>query len=280
MKWRSEIGTRPSDPVMKGNPQDPARSSARLADRFAVLLGDEERRSEPMAVEAIEFAARLATEWSSLAGTPSAPIPKAQQVARLAAWVDGLAITPGRAEEGSSAPVALGEALASLDFIERIAAHSGRAPTGVVEAAIGAWRRSQGSAGAGVTVVPLRRDGSKVAAPGAVPMADTFLLLAAADGSRDSAVVCRSESGLWTLEVFVEEPGDGGPPRHGYLLLSVHPDHRTTYEERNARIYVVVDDAERVLLDAPVRGGEVYAPISLVGLDLWRRDAINVVFNP
>ena len=105
---------------------------------------------------------------------------------------------------------------------------------------------------------------------------ETFTLLAAASDSGSRAVLCRSQSGIWTLEVFVA-PNDAGK---GYLLLSVHPDHRATYEGRRARVFVTLGNEERVLAEDTVRDCEVYADISLAGLDLHSRDAINVMFGP
>lgn len=102
-----------------------------------------------------------------------------------------------------------------------------------------------------------------------------FLPLAAASGEAN-AVLCRSQSGLWTLEVFAET----AVAENGHLLLSVHPDHRATYEGRMARIFVRSGESERVLAEATVRDGEIYAPVSLAGLDLRRRDAVSVTFGP
>ncbi len=264
---------------MAKDSQDPTGMSAALADRFAALLGENERLNEPAVADRIEFAARLAMEWPVIPGPTSPPMPDAEQVMRIAAWVDGALGARGSGAAGGCASQALQEALASLEFIERVTARSGRAPAEWVEAAIATWRPLQRSVDPGTKVISLRRDRPESAAAETSPLIDTFLLLAAADGARDSAIVCRSESGLWTLEVFIEDSGEGEQSERGYLLLSVHPDHRKTYEGRNARIYVVIDGAERILVDAPVRAGEVYAPIALAGLDLWCRDAINVVFT-
>ena len=89
-------------------------------------------------------------------------------------------------------------------------------------------------------------------------------------------MLCRSQSGIWTLEIFVA-PED---KEKGYLLLSVHPDHRDTYEGRTARMFTQIGNDERVLAEESVRDGEIYAPISLSGLDLHARDAVNVMFGP
>ncbi len=108
------------------------------------------------------------------------------------------------------------------------------------------------------------------------PPVETFALLAAASETGSKAVLCRSQSGIWTLEVFVA-PDDADK---GYVLLSVHPDHRATYEGRCARVFVTLGNEERVLAEEPVRDCEVYADISLAGLDLHNRDALSVTFGP
>jgi len=105
---------------------------------------------------------------------------------------------------------------------------------------------------------------------------ERFLLLAAASETGSKAVLCRSQSGIWTLEIFVA-PDD---KEKGYLLLSVHPDHRDTYEGRSAKVFIQIGDDERVLAEESVREGEIYAPVSLAGLDLQRRDAVSVMFGP
>ena len=69
-------------------------------------------------------------------------------------------------------------------------------------------------------------------------------------------------------------------PWRGVLLLSVHPEHQAGYERRTARVFVVDAGAERVLVEGRIEAGELYADIVLTGLDLRRRDAINVVFGP
>lgn len=264
---------------MKGRSLDPAVLRARLAERFAALFGETEPLHEPaQAQRRAEFAARMAAECQ-MEDNHEAVAAGTERVARLAAWLDGNPSADGGESEEWCTPEALEDALSSLSFIERVVEHSSRVPAERVDAVLETWRRTRGGAGRGAEVLPLRQLQSKSAIGLTAPMADSFLLLAAADGTREPAIVCRSQSGLWTLEVFVETSEHGGHSGAGYLLLSVHPDHRMTYEGRNARVFVGTGDAERVLVDAPVRGGEVYAPIALAGLDLWTRDAVNVVFT-
>jgi hypothetical protein len=109
--------------------------------------------------------------------------------------------------------------------------------------------------------------------------AERFSLLAASSEKNDQSLLCVSKSGIWTLEIFVGKMPEGQPAEHGQVLLSVHPDHRATYEGRQARIFVHTQDGERVLAEAVVRDGELFADISLIGIDLHRRDAVNVVFS-
>jgi len=118
------------------------------------------------------------------------------------------------------------------------------------------------------------------------PPAELFALRAAASPEEHQALVCTSRSGLWTLEIFVGQSPEDQAAGRGQLLLGVHPDHRPTYEGRTARIFIASDkggdedEGERVLAEAVVRNGELYADIMLTGLDLHRRDAVNVVFGP
>jgi hypothetical protein len=155
--------------------------------------------------------------------------------------------------------------MATLALCDVIEAHPERAPADLVEAEIRRWSEN------GATVVPL----AARTRSGAAPLTERFMLLAAASETGKQAVFCRSQSGIWTLEVFVT-PGDADK---GFLLLSVHPDHRATYEGRAARVFVKLGEDERVLAEAVVREGEIYTPISLAGLDLRSRDAINVTFD-
>jgi len=108
---------------------------------------------------------------------------------------------------------------------------------------------------------------------------DIFRLRAAASESLQEGFACTSQSGLLTLEIFVARDA-GDQPARGQVLLTVHADHRAAFEGRAARIFVKTEEGERVLADAVIREGELLANIELAGLDLNRRDAINVVFGP
>ena len=158
------------------------------------------------------------------------------------------------------------EAVASLAYLDEVEKQRTSAPEDLVAAVIAAAIPS-------AEIVPFR-------ARRPPPPAETFQLLAAASPTDHQAILCRSQSGLWTLEVFVEKVGQQGQAESGSLLLAVHPDHRETYEGRTARVFVILDGEERVLAEAPIRNGELFAPVSLDGLDLWSRDAINIVFGP
>jgi hypothetical protein len=59
----------------------------------------------------------------------------------------------------------------------------------------------------------------------------------------------------------------------------VHPDHRPSYEGLTARVFVMIGNEERVLAETTIRDGEIYTGVALRGLDLWTRDAVNVVFH-
>jgi hypothetical protein len=156
--------------------------------------------------------------------------------------------------------------VATVALCDAIEASSERVPADLMEAEIRRWNESGRSA----TVVPL----TARARSDAAPLTERFMLLAAASETGNKAVLCRSQSGIWTLEIFVS-PDDANK---GYLLLSVHPDHRATYEGRTGRVFVKLGEDERVLAEEVVRKGEIYTAISLAGLDLHARDAINVTF--
>lgn len=113
-----------------------------------------------------------------------------------------------------------------------------------------------------------------------LPEAEVFQLFAAATGDEQQGLICTSASGLWTLEIFTAQSPEDRRAGRGQVLLSVHADHRATYEGRTARVFVRGPEGERVLAEAPISGGELFADISLDGLDLVRRDAINVTFGP
>jgi hypothetical protein len=96
--------------------------------------------------------------------------------------------------------------IASLAYLDDVDRRRAPAPADLVDATIATWRGDQAIAPSRADVVPFRRGGLTPTASGAspsVPAFDSFQLLAAAGGSDHPAVLCRSQSGLWTLEVFV-----------------------------------------------------------------------------
>lgn len=258
-----------------------------LTARFAALFGEADHPNEGVAPEnVLEFVAELAARrQAGESHGPSAPA-TAEYAARLAGYLDGgLDDSVRRQFEAllASSPADLQDMIASLAYLDDLDSRRASAPADLADAAIAAWRDDQAVAPSQADVIPFRRGGLKPAASGAGPSApafDSFQLLAAAGGADHPAVLCRSQSGLWTLEVFVGTSKQDEEAGRGYLLLAVHPDHRATYEGRSARVFVMIGNEERVLAEAPVRDGEVYAAISLSGLDLWTRDAVNVVFSP
>src|SRR5262245_29460862 len=91
-----------------------------------------------------------------------------------------------------------------------------------------------------------------IALHGRDTLAERFSLMAAASEKSDQSLLCISQSGLWTLEIFVSRAPEAQPAARGQLLLSVHPDHRATYEGRSGRIFVDTAEGERVLAEAVV----------------------------
>jgi len=165
----------------------------------------------------------------------------------------------------------------SLELLDRTTKNLATAPTHLVEAAVAALKAKALTAERGGDVIPFGHRPSLAPHPVAADY-DRFELLAAASNIGKQAVVCRSQSGLWTLEIFVGSSERDLALKQGYLLLTVHSDHRATYDGRSARVFVITNEGERVLAEDVVRAGEIYVPISLAGLDLHTRDAVNVVF--
>ena len=262
------------------------RSLEELASLFEAMVGDvsvsgDKAASVNVSRFVAELAIRLSTgEQHAWLGTGSN-----DDVAMLAAYLDGGLDDSARQKVEAllaASPAKLQNAIASLVHIEDIARARSAAPGDLVEAAIARWKESPEGARRGADIIPLRGvgdDQGRGRGPSA-PIFDSFLPMAAASGANHGAILCRSQSGLWILEIFVGKSGQDRSAEQGYLLLAVHEDHRSTYEGRNARVFVKIGDEERVLAEETVRDGEIYAAISLAGLDLWARDAINVVFGP
>ena len=172
------------------------------------------------------------------------------------------------------------EVEAAHAFLDAVATNRLRAPTDILQGVLAGLPQHPSRADNVIAICqrPERTKGPVSGTPRPTS-SETFLLLAAA-GASDKAILCRSQSGLWTLEVFVGQSARDREAERGYLLLSVHADHRATYEGRIARIFVKNGDEERTLAEETVRDGEVYAEISLKGLELRTRDAVNATFGP
>jgi hypothetical protein len=158
-----------------------------------------------------------------------------------------------------------------------VAARSDSAPASLMQAARELLSPAPSRPSADIVQL---RPGAPVAAPVAANDVEVFQLMAAASKADDASIVCRSQSGIWTLEVFSGQSPEDRAAGNGVLLLSVHPEHQASYDGRTARVFIIDAGAERVLAEGRIEGGELYADIVLTGLDLRRRDAINVVFGP
>ena len=250
----------------RGKPQD-------LESLLETLLGDGAAPVDPLLVA--ELAARLRAD------EPVAAVEPGDWIALLSAYLDGgLDEDAKRKLEAllATSPAALQDLIAARAHLDDAAAHHASAPPDLVDAAAAAWTGGRADAPRPADVVPFRPAGRPARAQ--VPLVDSFQLMAAASGADHQAILCRSQSGLWTLEIFVGTSAEDEREGRGYLLLTVHPDHRASYEGRTARVFVTVGGDERVLAEAAIRDGEIYTPVALRGLDLWTRDAVNVVFSP
>jgi hypothetical protein len=114
----------------------------------------------------------------------------------------------------------------------------------------------------------------------AVPSPVVLHLLAAAGGDETPCFKVFSPSGHWELGIYRGLSDDDKAAQRGFLLLRVNPEFRESYEGRIARIFVATAEDERVLAEGEIRDGELYVDVSFAGLDLERRDAVNVVFKP
>jgi len=170
----------------------------------------------------------------------------------------------------SDEAAAFEERVATIALCDAVETGSERVPADLMDMEIRRWTEGVPAS----SVVPFdARARSSVAPP-----AESFMLLAAASETGNKAVLCRSQSGIWTLEVFSGQSPDDREAGRGVLLLSVHPEHQASYERRTGRVFVKLGENERVLAEEVVRKGEIYTAISLAGLDLHARDAINVTF--
>lgn len=201
---------------------------------------------------------------TGLAAQLSAAEPDAGlSVMQLAAYLDGGLKGAERERviaQLAASPAELCNAIAALEYLENLPSEA--PPQDLVAALLA--RSAKGN------VVPFARR----AAP-----AEIFLPLAAASEGGGNALLCRSQSGLWTLQVFVGRSAEDQQAQRGYLILKVNPEHRQSYEGLIARVFVKSGASERVLSESPIRDGELYAPVSLAGLDLQTKDAVNIVFG-
>ena len=252
-----------------------------VATLFEAVLGDAEARPmKPAPLDAIVAAAELSALMEAEPDPGiGAPVPDG----KLAAYLDvGLDDGEKRELEATLAasPVDLHDVVAMIGYLDDLAAERSPVPASLLEAAIADLNAHQNVAAQRADIIPLRGRSARGEQFSAAPLTESFQLLAAASDTGNQAIVCRSQSGIWTLEVFVGQSEPDQVSERGYLLLSVHPDHRATYEGRTARIFVNAGNEERVLVEETVRDGEVYAEILLTGLDLRTKDAVNVVFGP
>lgn len=264
---------------------DTSKRSEDLAALFKAMLANAGAPSEhPAPVDLVQFTANLAARLRLDEPNSLPEIGASKRIAVLAAYLDG-GLDEGESRQVeavlAASPVEFQDAIACVAHLDEVASHRSSAPTDLVAAAIGSWKRGRSDAAPSADIVLLRARGfdpEPSARRQSDPIFDSFQLLAAASGTDHRAFLCRSQSGLWTIEVFIGKSEQDQRAEQGYLLLSVHPDHRATYEGRIARVFVTIGNEERVLAEKVVLDGEVYAAISLAGLDLWARDAINVVF--
>jgi hypothetical protein len=257
-----------------------------LTSLFTAMLGDATRANQRLTPDLVlEFMAELAARGRTDEANAVTEADTGNRTAMRAAFLDGGLDGSARRQFEvllAAAPADLQETIASVAFLDDVEGHRSPAPADLVDAAIAIWGQDRANAPPPAAILPFRRGGLNPAAAASdtsAPDFDSFQLLAAAGGTDHPAILCRSQSGLWTLEVFAGTSERDQHTGQGYLLLSVHPDYRATYEGRTARVFVMIGNEERVLAEAPVRDGEVYTAISLAGLDLWARDAVNVVFS-
>ena len=215
--------------------------------------------------------ARLSAELSA-ALADREPQARAINTAELAAWVEGR-LDPNEAASLLQQSDNLARVEAAADFLERLRADAGAQPDGQLNALRHHLKLGSGLGGA--NIIPLRRP-----LPIPAPVVETVYLLAAAGQTDDSGVVCRSDSGVWELRSFSGRSLSDQESGRGDLLLTIHPDHAVAYEGRSVRVYVTILGVDRVLAEDTIRDGALFVPISLTGLKLRSRDAINVVFGP
>lgn len=249
---------------------------------FEAMLGDAEAPAvKPTPLDAIVTVAEISARLTEAEPGPSvgASIPNST----LAAYLDGGLDDGGRQQVEAllaGSPLHLHEAAATIAYLDDVASQRSSVPDNMLQAAIDDLTEHRMVAAPQADIIPLRGPPARQQHFGKAPLAESFRLLAAASDTGNQAIICHSQSGIWTLEVFVGQSEPDQVSGRGYLLMSVHPDHRVTYEGRTARIFVNVGNEERVLAEETIRDGEVYAEILLTGLDLRTKDAVNVTFGP
>jgi hypothetical protein len=262
-----------------GKPQAPKTLLEALLDSGEVPL------ARPVRIDT-ELSAELAARLR--AGAPSlAALDAGEWVRLLAAYLDGSlddAATRRLENQLALSPAGLQDLVAARAYLDATASHRKSAPSELVDAAVAEWLKGSSDTLRPAEVIAFppasrARGPSPQASSPSPPLVDSFELPAAASGTDHRTILCLSQSGLWTLEVLVGTAAEDEREGRGYLRLTVHPDHRATYDGLTARAFVTIGGEERVLAAATIRDGGIYTDISLRGIDLWRRDAVNVAFT-
>lgn len=228
-----------------------------------------------------ELAARLR------AGAPSlAALDPGDWVRLLAAYLDGSidADAKRRLEDQlARSPAELSDLVAARAYLDAMASHRRSAPSELVDAAVAGWLDGDADLLLPADVVPFPpaslESGGGPPASSPAPLVELFHLSAAASSTDGQAILCRSESGRWALELIVGGSVEDAREQRAHLRLTVQPDHRATYEGLDARVLVTIGNAERVLAEATLRDGEIDTGISLRGLDLATHDVVTVVLT-
>ena len=113
-------------------------------------------------------------------------------------------------------PADLYDAIATIAFLDAVADEHSAAPSDLLDAAIAGSVKSEGGGGtAAVVPVPERQ----------VALSNRSSCWGPPAGrATERTILCRSQSGWWTLEVVVGSPrGDPGPGEASLLFTSVHP---------------------------------------------------------
>ena len=261
---------------------DSDKSLQEITSLVEAMLADADMpTTKPAPLDPILLAGELSARLADV--EPGPPIGGSIPESKLAAYIDG-GLDDGEQREVEAllagSPACLHDIVAAIVYLDDLTAQRSSAPADLLESTIADSTEHRRVAVQQASIIPLRVPPVRGQGVKAGLLAESFQLLAAASDAGSQAIVCRSQSGIWTLEVFDGRSERNQETGRGYLLLTVHPDHRATYEGRTARVFVKVGTDERVLAEENVRNGEIYAEISLTGLDLRTKDAVNVVFGP